>query len=295
MRSICDVAVSSFAGATLNMITHPKSGHVALTGLFQLIDLFDTIGIDERLIKCWNGECKSAIGRCESIDGVTALIIHQDLRKVTGSIQEHESLCSSLLVSGDHQNDQLLELCDTQKIDVCVLQLWLMSRLWNICLTHNLLEEHSEYPQLELNYALKTARSTVDLCKSFCISAMEAHGIGLVGSSRYLKTNLGPLKLQLTVQPQIERLYDIGSNALTAVHVLNHRSLSMDSSWSLHAIECSGSSSASPSFWSMDQPLSMDAADSDAIEGISQLLSRLRGGQHPYLQRFLDQKKLVLF
>ncbi|KAH6675975.1 hypothetical protein B0J14DRAFT_376056 [Halenospora varia] len=274
MRSIYDVAVSSVAEATLNIITQPKSGHVALTGLFQLIDLFDTIGIDESLIKCWNGQCKSAIGRCENMDAATALIIHQDLKKATGSIQEHEALCSSLLLSGDYQNDPLLELSDTQKIDVCVLQLWLMSRLWNICLTHNLLEEHSEYPQLELNYALKIARSTVNLCKRFCISAMEAHGIGF-----------------------IERLYDIGSNALTVVHILNHRSPSTESSWPLHAIECSSSSSssASASFWSMDQPVSMDAADSDAIGGILRLLSRLRGGQHPHLQKFLDQKKLVLF
>lgn len=180
MRSICQAATPTplNAESTLMLLASPQADQAAMTGLLQLTDLLDTIDIDESLARCWNGKCKADSGFCNTINEATALRVHQGLRNVNGCKQEGSILLPAILLSTNDPDDD--PLYDTQKIDVCVLQFWLMSRLWHLCFTHNLLLERSNDQELEFNYATTIAASAVNICHKFSTRAMEVHGVGFV-------------------------------------------------------------------------------------------------------------------
>lgn len=180
MRSICQAATPTplTAESALMLLAHPQADKAAMTGLLQLTDLLDTIDIDESLARCWNGQCKANLGLCDSMNETTALRVHHELRKVNNCKQEGTLLLPAVLLSTNDPDDD--PLYDTQKIDVCVLQFWLMSRLWHLCFTHNLLSVNSDHKELEFNYAIIIAASAVNLCRRFSTRAMEAHGVGFV-------------------------------------------------------------------------------------------------------------------
>ena len=77
-------------------------------------------------------------------------------------------------------------LSETQCADVLVTQKWVLDRLWNLCFSHGLLRQHSEQPELCFRYAFDNGVRTLELCRSLRISAMEAHGVGMVSTTIYL-------------------------------------------------------------------------------------------------------------
>ena len=74
--------------------------------------------------------------------------------------------------------------------DVLLTCLWLQNRLWHLALTHGLLAFSNHCPILRLDFAVKLAEQTLEVCKSFRISSFEGHGQGLVSSLFTLSSHM---------------------------------------------------------------------------------------------------------
>ncbi|KAK9477819.1 putative C6 transcription factor [Lipomyces japonicus] len=178
------------------IIVHDEKDAVAMIGLTLLMEIFDSI--DEEIMGCWNARCGALDLRCEIFSESKALAIHQSFARVSDSSRyrsnEWFDLDFSTINSFSKEPIKLLRsfLSETQAADVLVTQKWMQNRLWHLCLTHNFLQVDSKHPELCFNYAFYLAETTLELCRSLRISAMEAHGIGI-----------------------IEKLYDIAVSALT--------------------------------------------------------------------------------
>lgn len=73
-------------------------------------------------------------------------------------------------------------LSETQCADILVTQKWVQDRLWNLCFSHGLLSSQPKplHPGLSFGYAQKNAEKALRLCRLLRISALEAHGVGIV-------------------------------------------------------------------------------------------------------------------
>ena len=73
-------------------------------------------------------------------------------------------------------------LSETQCADILVTQKWVQDRLWNLCFSHGLLSSQPQplHPGLSFGYAQQNAEKALRLCRLLRISALEAHGVGIV-------------------------------------------------------------------------------------------------------------------
>ncbi|KAL4782692.1 hypothetical protein BJX76DRAFT_280137 [Aspergillus varians] len=114
-------------------------------------------------------------------------------------------------------------LSETQCADILVTQRWVQDRLWNLCFSHGLLfptqiqtqdqsqpQSQPQHPELSFGYAQENAEQALQLCRLLRISAIEAHGVGI-----------------------IEKLYNIATSALLTAHTNTGRA---DMSESMQAL-----------------------------------------------------------
>lgn len=162
---------------------------VAMTGMLYLMETFDNI--EETVIECWNCNCRLSDGVCESFDRRRALQIFRAQYRAreacaTGNISFAPSATPV----------PLAELLESQQVDILVTQLWLLNRLWSLCLSHGLLQESSDHPELCHMFACHIALFLNEQCKRFPLSTLEIHGVGL-----------------------IEKIYDVAMGVITAMEV----------------------------------------------------------------------------
>lgn len=151
------------------VIIHNERDAEGMLGLARLMELFDAI--DEDVIDCWNRRCNMNRGCCEKLTRDKALSIHRNIAH-TGQAEpyKNDGCVSSAIV-----------LRETQRADLFITQKWLHNRIWVLCSTHGLLSIHSgSDEELRFSHAISVAESTLKICQSLRLSAMEAHGIGLV-------------------------------------------------------------------------------------------------------------------
>lgn len=165
------------------------SDSVAMTGLLYLIETFDNI--EETVIECWNGNCKVSDGMCESFDRRRAL---QTFR---AQYRAREAcLTGNISFAPSATPLPLTELIESQQVDILITQLWLLNRLWSLCLSHGLLQESSDHAELRYRFACDIAISVNEQCKRFPLPTLEIHGVGLV-----------------------EKIYDVAIGVITALNL----------------------------------------------------------------------------
>ncbi|KAL4820542.1 hypothetical protein BDW67DRAFT_172738 [Aspergillus spinulosporus] len=202
------------------IIVHTEKDATAMMGLSLLMEIFDAI--DEDILICWNARCNasSGNGRCQILTEARALSIYRNLATVTdvaryndrGHGHDHfdfsdpdqdpdESGSNGQNGSRELNESRALRdfLSETQCADILVTQKWVQDRLWNLCFSHGLLQldPGPDCRQLGFGYAIENAQRALRLCRLLKISAIEAHGIGIM---------------------QIEKLYNIATSAVMTAH-----------------------------------------------------------------------------
>ena len=138
-------------------------------------------------------------GKCQILTEAKALSIYHNLARVSNSSRYKNSndwfdpdhLRAADLDDNNNATKTLGSfLTETQCADVLISQKWVQDRLWNLCLSHGLLQPQSEHDELRFSYAFHNAERTLGLCKTLRISAMEAHGIGIVSIQLSIKPSL---------------------------------------------------------------------------------------------------------
>lgn len=188
------------------IIVHNEKDAAAMMGLTLLMEIFDSI--DEGIVVCWNSRCSiTTTGKCQTLTESKAINIYRNLARVSDVSRytqrkktDHFIVDSSTSLSNQddskepQRNSEELNiirvtrdfLSETQCADVLVTQKWVLDRLWNLCFSHGLLQPYSEQKELCFRYAFDNGVKTLELCRSLRISAMEAHGVGMVSSNIYL-------------------------------------------------------------------------------------------------------------
>lgn len=203
------------------IIVHNEKDAAAMMGLTLLMEIFDSI--DEAIIVCWNSRCSIiTTGKCQTLIESKAISIYRSLARVSNvsrylqrKNKDHFIVDSDPVLpdqNGSNENSPPFSeelkvvrvmrdfLSETQCADVLVTQKWVLDRLWNLCFSHGLLRQYSEQQELCFRYAFDNGVKTLDLCRSLRISAMEAHGVGMVSisisllSSRSVWTNSSRLR-----------------------------------------------------------------------------------------------------
>ncbi|OOO05801.1 hypothetical protein OAory_01014620 [Aspergillus oryzae] len=243
---------------------HNEKDAEGMMGLARLMELFDAV--DEDVVDCWNRRCSIDSGYCEKLTEAKALAIHQNLSRVSESerYKGYDWFERTKSASGETRNTQpAMGLRETQCADVFITKKWLQNRVWVLCSTHGLLKPSSDHHELCFNYCVSVAKDTLKICQSLRLSSMEAHGIGLV-----------------------EKLYDI---AVSAISVSSNVQLSLGNGFTLipPVTESIPKSSVSPPSF----PGSMHSGATTTLpqslaEDFLLLLNSLRGGNHPYLERY---------
>ncbi|KAL4984316.1 hypothetical protein BDW68DRAFT_180750 [Aspergillus falconensis] len=200
------------------IIVHTEKDATAMMGLSLLMEIFDAI--DEEILICWNARCNasSSNGMCQILTEVRALSIYRNLARVSDvtrykdrghghdrfDFSDSDQDPDESENSGQNGSRELSEsralrdfLSETQCADILVTQKWVQDRLWNLCFSHGLLQldPGPDCRQLGFGYALENAQRALKLCRLLRISAIEAHGIGI-----------------------IEKLYNIATSALMTAH-----------------------------------------------------------------------------
>lgn len=161
------------------VIVHNERDAEGMIGLARLMELFDAI--DEDVIDCWNRRCNMNQGYCEKLTRDKALSIHRNIAH-TGQAEEYR---------GNDCFSSAIVLRETQRADLFITQKWLHNRIWVLCSTHGLLSiQPDSDEELCFTHAISIAESTLKICQSLRLSAMEAHGIGLVCLSILIISNL---------------------------------------------------------------------------------------------------------
>ncbi|KAK9319361.1 transcription factor C6 AmyR like protein [Lipomyces orientalis] len=222
------------------------SDSVAMTGLLYLMETFDNI--DETVIECWNGNCKVSDGICESFDRRRAL------QAFRAQYRAHEAcLTGNISFAPSATPVPLDELTESQQADILITQLWLLNRLWSLCLSHSLLRESSDHAELCYMFACHIALSLNEQCKRFPLSALEIHGIGLV-----------------------EKIFDVAMGVITAMGVSSCITLDMP----LPKPE--------PDKVFINGEVSSNLALKDILQNFNRTIQDFRGGGHQYSDRFED-------
>lgn len=181
MRSVHEFIHGASHRVVSGIIVHSEHDAEGMMGLARLMELFDAV--DEDVVDCWNRRCNDNNGYCEKLTAAKALVIHQNLARV--SLSERYKGYDWFERTKSTPNEaqaahQAVGLKETQCADIFITQKWLQNRLWVLCLTHRLLAPVSDRSELTFNYAIFIANEALQICKSLRISSMEAHGIGLV-------------------------------------------------------------------------------------------------------------------
>ena len=223
-----------------SLIFQDQADAVGMTGLLYLMDAFDCF--DGTVIECWLGYCNYSDGVCETFDRRRALqMFKAQYRAREASMDGNISFAPS---TSPMPLNQLLE---TQQADISITQLWLLDRLWNLCLSHGLLRDASNHPELEYTFACRIARAMVDTCRTLSLASMEVHGVGFV-----------------------EKVYNIATDVITAVKTSS--TIALDTT-----------APRLEEGFPMPRP-SIDVAPTvrALLQGVNGFLQEFRGGAQPY-------------
>jgi len=164
----------------------------ALMGLSLLMELFSVINEDD--VDCWNAICGVTQGRCHKASERKVLGLHDQLSRVDlqRRFRNYDRINLDGLKEPDHTGSIptgfASQFLISQYADILITQKWLQHRVWQLCLTHNLLKAESYRPELHFSYAISLAESTLAICLSLSLSSMEAHGIGLIEKLYHIAT-----------------------------------------------------------------------------------------------------------
>ncbi|KAE8388852.1 hypothetical protein BDV23DRAFT_158212 [Aspergillus alliaceus] len=264
MCSVHDFIHNATHSLVSGIIVHNEKDAEGMMGLARLMELFDAV--NEDVVDCWNRRCSIDSGYCERLTEAKALAIHQNLSRVSESerYKGYDWFERTKSASGETRNTQpAMGLRETQCADVFITKKWLQNRVWVLCSTHGLLKPSSDHHELCFDYCISVAKDTLKICQSLRLSSMEAHGIGLV-----------------------EKLYDI---AVSAISVSSNVQLSLGNGFPLappptQTVPKSGVST--PSFSGPIHPGAAATLPQSLAEDFLLLLNSLRGGNHPYLERY---------
>lgn len=262
MRSVHEFIHGASHRVVSGIIVHNEHDAEGMMGLARLMELFDAI--DEDVVDCWNRRCNiDNNGYCERLTAAKALIIHQNLARVSFSerYKGYDWFERTKATPNEAQAaHQAVGLKETQCADIFITQKWLQNRLWVLCLTHGLLGPVLDRPELTFNYAIFIANEALQICKSLRISSMEAHGIGLV-----------------------EKLFDI---ATSAINIFSTIDPSLGANFPLTS--SNGSLAQAPSTTATTATVNPVSLSQGLAADYLLLLSSLRGGNHPFLERFKE-------
>ncbi|KAF4261045.1 hypothetical protein KXX13_002201 [Aspergillus fumigatus] len=264
MRSVHDFIHNATHSVVSGIIVHNEKDAEGMLGLARLMELFDAI--DEEVVDCWNQRCNVNSGYCNNLTEEKALSIHQNLRSVCESerYKGYDWFERTKSVPGEVQSVQpTISMRETQCADVFITKKWLQNRVWVLCSTHGLLRPVSDHPELSFEYAITVAVDALKICQSLRLSSMEAHGIGLV-----------------------EKLYDI---AVSAIGIsANVRQPLGEHSTASVAGSMAGPGVAPPG--SLVGAMSPNTAAVHSTQSLAEdfmlLLNTLRGGNHPFMEKF---------
>ncbi|KAH1495513.1 hypothetical protein KXX65_001076 [Aspergillus fumigatus] len=264
MRSVHDFIHNATHSVVSGIIVHNEKDAEGMLGLARLMELFDAI--DEEVVDCWNQRCNVNSGYCNNLTEEKALSIHQNLRRVCESerYKGYDWFERTKSVPGEVQSVQpTISMRETQCADVFITKKWLQNRVWVLCFTHGLLRPVSDHPELSFEYAITVAVDALKICQSLRLSSMEAHGIGLV-----------------------EKLYDI---AVSAIGIsANVRQPLGEHSTASVAGSMAGPGVAPPG--SLVGAMSPNTAAVHSTQSLAEdfmlLLNTLRGGNHPFMEKF---------
>ncbi|KAA8643204.1 CeGAL family transcription factor [Aspergillus tanneri] len=265
MRSVHDFIDSTTHSLVSGIIVHNEKDAKGVMGLALLMELFDAV--DEDVVDCWNRRCSINGGYCETLTETKVLAIHQKLSRVSESERykgydwfEH----SKSTADETHSVYPAMGLRETQCADIFITKKWLQNRVWVLCSSHGLLKPASDHHELCFDYAISIAKEALEICQSLRLSSMEAHGIGLV-----------------------EKLYDI---AISAISVSSNTQFSESNGFTLStAVEIVSKPGISPTdFQESTSPPSAGTASllPSLAEDFLLLLGSLRGGNHPFLEKY---------
>lgn len=229
-----------------SLLLQDQANTVGMTGLLYLMDTFDAI--DESVMDCWNGYCKFSDGVCESFDRRRALQMFRAQRRVreaciSGNISFAPSVCPL----------PLAQLVESQQADISITQLWTWNRLWNLCLSHQLLRERSEHAELQYDFACHIASALISYCSNISLAALEIHGVGMA-----------------------EKIFDIAMGIVMAINTSNDLELNTH----LNPLD----SDVLPG---TGRDLVNGTVEVQTLLHSSrQLLDNFRGGDHPYGAKF---------
>ncbi|KAE8144184.1 hypothetical protein BDV25DRAFT_134889 [Aspergillus avenaceus] len=263
MRSVHDFIHNATHSLVSGIIVHNEKDAEGMMGLARLMELFDAV--DEDVVDCWNRRCSIDSGYCEKLTEAKALAIHQNLSRVSESerYKGYDWFERTKSASAESRNSQpAMGLRETQCADVFITKKWLQNRVWVLCSTHSLLKPSSDHHELCFNYCVSIAKDTLKICQSLRLSSMEAHGIGLV-----------------------EKLYDI---AVSAISVSSNTQLSLGNGFSLApaAEKTPKSDAPPPNFPGVIHLGAAATLPQSLAEDFLLLLNSLRGGNHPYLEKY---------
>ncbi|KAL6889202.1 fungal-specific transcription factor domain-containing protein [Trichoderma evansii] len=266
-----DLLSGSSHGLLSGMIVFNEKDAAALMGLSVLMQLFSAI--QDEFIDCWNATCAATQGGCSKSNEKTVLLVYEKLKRVQDrhlySHYDRLVLDDQLLddTAGDELDGQTIV---TQHADILVTQKWLQNRLWYLCMGHSLLKSQSPHPELQFDYAIRLAESTLALCQKLPLSFMEAHGVGLVRNYIWVSSHIISFADELY---QIEKLYDI---SVTAIRVLSNPALPIER--------------LPPNTTSIPQHQNeqgIETSHHNLIRRYFKMFSILRGGNHPYLGKYV--------
>ncbi len=188
-----DMIRSSAYELLRGIVVYSEKDASAMIGLSFLMELFQAI--DEDFVDCWNDICGAAYGRCAKLDAQSIVTAHEKLTKANDRAKELCSGYDRLNLDDDadtppttkakHSHLDILSGMGvfrhtSQFADIVVSQKWLQSRVWRMAFKHDLLSTGSQCAELSYGYAVLLGEQTLEICQSISLSAMEAHGIGLV-------------------------------------------------------------------------------------------------------------------
>lgn len=226
-----------------SLIFREQTDAVGMTGLLYLMDSFDAI--DERITDCWSGYCSYSDGMCETFDRRRALQMFRAQRRV-----REACISGNISFAPTVTPLPLAQLLETQRADISVTQLWLLNRLWQLCLTHQLLRDVSEHSELRYDFACEIASALLDCCNKLTLAAMEVHGVGFA-----------------------EKIFDVGIGWVTALQ--SSSQLRVDTAWSR------AEDDSVPGSHDSQAPIKV----AELPERLRALLQDFRGGDHQYVSR----------
>lgn len=130
--------------------------------------LFDNV--DEAFVDCWHGRCSRA--SCSTFTRDRARLLHASFGAIFP--EQIDGSSSTMKKISLWQREMI------QSIDTTITSHWLQSRLWQICLSHELLSPSSQDIIFRPAFVLQCAYQAHHFHVAADASSREAHGVGLV-------------------------------------------------------------------------------------------------------------------